>query len=101
MAQADKDAGYSSLVRLIKHFKRDLISPSEMWLPLFSTLAPESALSFLDSLPEDLKLVIRQEYFGLAHYRFQPPAPTADLEVAKIIAQWCEKQGDPDASPKP
>jgi hypothetical protein len=100
MPNPDERPGYDSLVVRIKAFKRGAICPSEMWIPLLTTLPPESAWGFLDSLPDDLKLVIRQEYFGLARYRFQPPEPTADSEVAKVIAQWCEQQGDPDAPSK-
>jgi hypothetical protein len=100
MPTLGQNPDFESLVKLIKNFKRSVICPSEMWIPLFTTLPPESARGFLESLPDDLKLLIRQEYFGLAWYRFQAPEPTADLEVAKIIAQWCEQQGNPGASPE-
>ena len=100
MQDSDKSLGYDSLIRVIRLFKRDQMSPSDMWLRIFETLQPESARAFLDSLPDDLKLLMRQEYFGLARYRFEPPEVTAELIVAKIIAQWCEEQGDPNASMK-
>jgi hypothetical protein len=90
---------YEFLVRKIRDFQQDRTGPSDMWLPLFGTLPADSARTFLDSLPDDLKFLIRREYFGLAHYRFRPPQGTADLEVSKVIAKWCEEQGDPDALP--
>ena len=97
MQDPDNSLGYDSLIRVIRLFKRDQIGPSDMWLRIFETLQPESTRAFLDSLPDDLKLLMRQEYFGLARYRFEPPEVTAELIVAKIIAQWCEEQGDPNA----
>lgn len=100
MAQPDEHSGYSSLVSLIRQLKRGIISPSQVWEPILFTLPPESAWGFLDSLPDDLKLFLRREYFGMARHWFEPPAQTADLRIAKVIAQWCEQQGDPDASPK-
>jgi hypothetical protein len=97
MQKSGEASGYDLLIRVIRAFKRDQMGPSDMWLRIFETLRPESARPFLDSLPEDLKLLMRREYFGLARYRFEPPEITAELIVAKIIAQWCEEQGDPSA----
>jgi len=96
MHDPDGASGYDSLIRMIRLFKRDQISPSDMWLRIFETLHPESARHFLDSLPDDLKLLIRKEYYGLARYRFEPPEDTADLKVAKVIARWCEELGNPN-----
>ena len=89
-------SGYDSLIRMIRLFKRDQISPSDMWLRIFETLRPESTRHFLDSLPDDLKVLIRKEYYGLARYRFESPEATADLKVAKVIGRWCEEQGNPN-----
>lgn len=100
MPGSEEHPHYDPLIKLIKAYYRGAIAPSMMWDPLFTDLAPESAWRFLESLPEHLKLTIRRDYFGRSWFRFQPPEPTADLEVAKVIAQWCEQQGDPDASSK-
>ena len=100
MQDPDKAPGYDSLIRVMQLFERGQICPSDMWFRVFETLQPETTRAFLDSLPDDLKLLMRQEYFGLARYRFEPPEVTAELIVAKIIAQWCEEQGDPNASMK-
>jgi CheY-like chemotaxis protein len=96
MHDPDDASGYESLIRMIRLFERDQISPSDMWLRVFETVRPESARVFLDSLPDDLKVLIRKEYYGLARYRFEPPEETADLKVAKVIARWCEEQGNPN-----
>lgn len=99
MPALNEPSPHDRLVDKIRAFKRGAISPTDMWLPIFETLIPESAPGFLDSLADDLKILIRQEYFGLARYRFRPPVATSDLKVAQVIAQWCEQQGDPDALP--
>jgi hypothetical protein len=61
-----------------------------MWNSLCDTLTPESAQAFLDSLPDDLKAVIRAEY-GLARDGFVPPPETEFREVKQVIARWCEE----------
>lgn len=99
MSNSEEHPRYDSLINLVKNYHRGVIGPSVMWDAIFTELPPESARRFLESLPDHLKLMIRSDYFGRSWFRFQPPEPTAGLEVAKIIAQWCEEHGDPAPSP--
>lgn len=100
MPNSEEHPHYDSLKKVIRNHNRGVICPAEMWGQIFTNLPPEAAWGFLDSLPDPMKLTIRRDYFGRSWFRFQPPQPTADLEVAQVIAQWCEQQGDPGATPE-
>ena len=81
---------FASLAKLIQLYKRGLIGPSEMWLPLFERLRPATASDFLKSLPPELTNVLLDEYQGEARYRFEPPHDVEFAEVKQIIRDHLE-----------
>jgi hypothetical protein len=91
MPRPSKQSPIQSLLRTIGHYLQARPNfPSDMWGSVFETLTPKSAWSFLESLPEDLKAVIREEYNGLARDRFLPSHNAEHREVKQVIARWCE-----------
>lgn len=76
----------------IRAFKYKAICPSDMWLSLFEELAPDEVLDFLSGLPKDLQQVLREEYEGLARYRFEPPCEFECFEVKQMMKRWFEDE---------
>ncbi len=87
---------HQQLAGLISLFKRGIICPSLMWIPLFEELASNDVQPFLDGLDSKLQAFILEEYQGLASYRFLPSwymdYPISTRETILAIKQWCENR---------
>ena len=87
---------HETLIRRMRLFKRNVICPSEMWLPLCENLDPAEVGGFLDTLDADLQGLILEEYCGEAHYRFLPSwygQHPMQLQAAILaIGEWCEER---------
>jgi hypothetical protein len=85
-----------TLVRRMKLFRRGVICPTEMWMPLFENLTPDEVDAFLDGVDDELQQLILDEYTGLASYRFEPiwieQYAFAERDTVLAIKEWCEKR---------
>jgi hypothetical protein len=81
------------LKRRIRGFQRGYIEDFELWASVFGSLKPDNAVEFLDSLPDDLKALLRDEYRKPASHRlFEPPHDSDFPELKRVVKAWLERE---------
>ncbi len=87
---------HESLLKVIRLFKRGVICPSEMWIPLFENLHADDVHGFFERLDPELRALILEEYNGFAHNRFSQSRyerySPAVQDTVVAIREWCESQ---------
>lgn len=89
------------VAHVIRLHHRGVICPTEMWMNIADALTPTTANSVLESLPEDVKLQLREVWLE------RPPAAYvrhtgAELQAVCVqVVQWCEASGPLDRPLEP